>query len=167
MISERNTLHFCHGGTFSTAPGSEPGQFQLFTYPVSLPLDALKENNASVLLNLTAELAEKVAESQMKRLYEVAGEGAERVGNALAPTPDRPLAETFIEMAERVDYSVGEDGQVHFPSFHLHPNTAERILPELKAQEAQYAEKMEELHQRKIAEALARERERLAKFRSE
>jgi hypothetical protein len=167
VISQQNTLSFVHGGSFSTMPGAEPGHFQEFSYPVKFPLDAIRGSRATVLLDLTAELSENIAESQIKRLYEVVLDGAKSVGNAIPATPGRPIAEQFLEMAERVDYSVGEDGTVQVPSLHLHPTVANRIIPELHAQEAQYADRMEDIRIRKTAEALERERVRVSRFRME
>jgi hypothetical protein len=163
MISDRNTLHFFHGCNFSTTTGSGPEEFQELCLLVPFPVEALKENKTSVLVRITTELAEKFAEGQKKRLFEV----VDKVGNTISATTERPLIESFVEMAKSIDYFVGEDGRINTPSLFLNPQVANRILPELKAQESQYVGEFEKIHNQKTVEAYAREKVRISKFRNE
>lgn len=97
-----------------------------------------------------------------KHLFEVVEQMCQEVGNVVDGM-GRPFAEVFIEMMEKTDMSFEPDGtRSPGQSMVLHPDTFERIRPELEAMEADpdIQRRVREIENRKREEWRAREADR-------
>jgi hypothetical protein len=97
-------------------------------------------------------------------MYSTLSNACDTSGNVVDAQNEGSLPNSFMAMLEKVELSADMHGNVHMPEVHAPPGVAERLISELEAAGPEFAEKFEQLKQKKILEAMEREAERKTKF---
>lgn len=170
FIPERNILKYTHGAhwTFYNTDGDEvPGEFKLHGEELRVGAEERVGGELEKLTTLVDEFARKFASATISSMHETFETTTKATGNVVVWNRKAKNAPAvFLELLRKVQFGVTEDGKPSLPSF---LNPAPAFLVELQEHEAanpSFREEVERIKAEKIAEALAREAERKAKFKS-
>ncbi len=168
LIPEENTEQFYHGGgwTHQRADGStHQGSFEESRSQSEVRYEDLIGFRVDVLPRFIEEMAEGIFGAIMSRMYEVAGEAAESVGNVV-DGKGKTSAQAFLESLRQIEFGVDRDGHVTMPQLHLHPSVAQKMLDDLNAQGPEFRAEVERVQREKAKAALEREGARLSRYKA-
>jgi hypothetical protein len=168
MIPKENTEVFYHGRTFVYRQedlSSHESTMETHTAEHELNLESILVGDLRALPNFLDTITTNFVRQLKKLLFQRAGEAADSVGNTVDARQHTSIADAYLEMFRRVEFGVDRQGNVSFPELVLHPNTAQRLQEELSKQGPDFRQAIQNLTNQKISDALARERERLSKFK--
>jgi len=168
VIPERNILKYTHGHTwtFHNTEGKEvPGEFQKHEEILNFEMAAQQNGELEKLTQLADEMARKFAGGMQRRMEETVEEATKETGNVFTWKKSAKNApDVFKEMLEKTAFGVTPDGKPSLPSFvNFDPAFLAELAAHLEANPG-YRDEVEAIKARKIAEALARDAERKAKF---
>jgi hypothetical protein len=102
----------------------------------------------------------------MEHLFQTAEEAASSAGNKISRNEHGGnIPAGFLAMLEKIEFGVDRHGRATRPTMHVAPATGKNFLEALESQPAEYHLKVETLSIEKEKNAIAREAERIAKFR--
>lgn len=111
-----------------------------------------------------AELSEAMISSFARHMYTMVSESCDRIGNTVSAEKKSP-AETILESLERVQFGVDREGKPSLPSIHMHPEAYKAVKNDPLMNSPDFKKRLDELTKQKSEEALARESERLSRFK--
>lgn len=167
-ISESNVQAFRHGLNWQSHNSSSPDDVSTlkhFSHETIVEKSDIVEYKAGLIEEKVCELTAIMADSFAKELYSTASDSCEKIGNVVSAKGLSP-AEQVLAILEKVDFGVDRQGKVVIPSLHLNAETAKTFLKDPKFNDPAMKAQMDEITDRKKIEALAREDERLSKFKA-
>ncbi len=100
---------------------------------LSMTRDEMRQGNFQSVLSKFGDMAETFASEQSKILFATVSEAAESVGNVV-DAKGRLTKEAFLESMRKRQWSFDrKTGEPKHPTFVLHPDTLEKIKPELES----------------------------------
>ena len=168
LISSRNALVLRHGQEWEFAredQSTHKGGLHKSTAESVITCEAQVNNDLDAFRANLHSIVEQFTSQMSRRVYETVSEGATEVGNVVAAAESGSLAEAFVEMLNRIEFGVDEQGQVSIPAIHATPEHTDAMLEALHAQGSEFEKRVEDIKQKRVAEAIQREKERRAKFR--
>ncbi len=168
MIPKENTEVFYHGRTFVYRQedlSSHESTMETHAAENELELESILGGELRALPNFLDTITTNFVRQLKQKLFQKVGEAASSVGNTVDARQHTSIAEAYLEMFRKVEFGVDRQGNVSSPELVLHPNTAHRLQEELSKQGPDFRQAIQNLTNQKIADALARERERLSKFK--
>jgi len=169
VIPERNILKYPHGRvwTFNNTQGNEvPGEFKEHSNVIVVDADSRRNCEFEKLPGLADEMARNFAAATDQRLEEMVDETTQRTGNVATWKPAAKNAPAvFLELLRKIEFGVTPDGQPSLPSFYKFQAA---FLAELQFEQENnpaFVSEVEKVKAQKVAEALAREKQRKGKFK--
>lgn len=165
-ISPGNTHRFRHGGDWNHpgAPEAINGGMQTHSAIIETQFQDLVDNDLGSIDRAAQHFIETMHRQFAQMLYSTVGAACDQTGNTVDAKAEGSLANAFMAMMEKVQFSVDKNGKVNLPEVHVAPDIGARMIAALEATPPEYKARLEILKARKIEEALEREAERKAKF---
>lgn len=166
IVPEENTRHFRHGTGWASpaSPDPSPDEAKIVSQEYSLRFDDIIAQDLAIIPRSFREIADGLARAQIGNVIEAISEGADRSGN-IVDGVNRPFADAFIEMIEKIEFGVDAKGEVELPSILAAPDEVNRMVAALESQPPEYQARAEALIEEKKKAALAREEARLSRFK--
>lgn len=167
LIPPENHGRFYHGRRFSVARedgSSISSDIEGHSVEGQVGFEDLVQGRFATLSECVESIARRMNDALEKSLYSRVAEDAKAVGNTVI-AEGRPTTETFLEMLQKIEFSVDRTGSVSRPSIHAGPETVGRLIKDLGSAGPAFNADVEALMKRKDEEALQRERDRLARFK--
>jgi len=165
FVDSNNMQRFTHGRTWQSHQSHDPdGISELTTHKhqISVKFEDVILGRIAVVPNTLNELFQAMHESFVRNLYKTVSDACDQSGNVVNARDG--IAKAFIDMLEKVEFSVGRDGSVSLPQIHVGPGGIESIKSNAELNSPEFQALSEEIIKRKSAEALDRESKRKAKF---
>jgi hypothetical protein len=168
MVAAENRMQLTHGQSWSTGPKDidKPSQMKSVSSEVSLLFAALANNDMSAMRDGLAQISEQMVGSIHTDLYSLVSEVSEATGSVVSKSAEGSYATAFLAALKQIDFGVDRAGKVTLPAVHAPPTSAEKMLAELNAQGPEFRAEVERITAEKTEAALARERERLGKYKT-
>lgn len=162
FVSEENQLHYRHGTRWRN-PASDldqQNQMQRLSAEHAVPFQRIVDGDLNVLTETLTSITSQMEEQLTQKLYDLMSEVCERSGNVVS---GKAFPESFLEMLEKVEFSVDMHGRVQLPQLHVGKGFNLKILED---QPKDFHDKVEEIKLRKSAQAIQREKERISKYKA-
>lgn len=166
-IDSDNVQKYHHGETWVAHYASEPKDATTMmevSHQLEIPMHHVVEGDFTLFEEYLKILAERFHGSFVCNLYQMVGDGAERIGNTVS-AKGRSHAEAFLEMLDKIEFGVDKDGNVSLPEIHVAPSMGKEMIQSLDAQGDDFKKKIDKITEEKSKAALQREAERKAKFK--
>jgi hypothetical protein len=165
LFSARNIMHYNHGTTWRALHSFEPerpGELQEASAEMIVKYEEVLAGDYGLMEAKIHELATKmndvVVRGAFREIERVTAETDQVVVHKKGNNP----VDSFIEVIQKIEFGVDESGQISRPHLVTGPNNP--MLEALKVMTDEQKKKIEEITRVKEAAALAKERERKAKF---
>jgi hypothetical protein len=173
LIPVENMLVFCHGrgwtfqqqGPQGYSPGS--GSLELQRLEGSVQVDRILANDATVISDFLHDMANAAGKRLEEMIFEEMKAAAEESGNAIPLPKDGRYGDALLQMIKRTELPVRADGTVSRPQLFLQPGMLEKIVNDLAQRGLEFEKQADALWKEKEDQALAREKQRLARYDSE
>lgn len=121
-------------------------------------LDAndIRDGNIEALLVQIDSASEQLAESLERSMFTFLEKVTDATGNTINAGGRKFSFDLFMEMLEKLEIGLTEDGELSMPTLVMHPKQAEKLEPPTQAQQ----ERLEKFKKEKLEELLARRRRR-------
>lgn len=168
LVSPQNVYSFHHGKEWVHS-ASEPMPDTLF-HSISaefvIPFKDIADNDLNLIARAILPLCEDMSRQFTQNIYRVVGAAAESVGNVVDAKAAGSIEASFFEMMSKIEFGVDRDGKVRLPQIHVGREAYEKLRETMENMSPEAATKFEQLKAQKSEEALRREAERKARFRS-
>lgn len=164
VLSPENKYTVHHGTSFNSIDNTES---ELTKHSVTLEykFEDVRNYNIEQLYKFIHDLSEEMSSQMTKSIYETLGASCDKIGNTIDATQmSLSNAEAFLEMLKKIEFGVDKHGNVTMPQLHLHPSQSEKFVKDIESQPQEYHRKVEEIKQKKYAQAIQKEKQRLSKF---
>lgn len=165
-MNPQNVLKFSHGHSWEAPAnelGDKSGTFEKLAAELEIQLSDIAEGRAQVIFDAIDQVALSIHDQMERRMLETMVEATERTGKVV-DAAGRPVLEAIYEMLDKMELSLGEDGELAMPSLFVHPSQAPKILAELNSAGPETKERIELLKERKKEAAHIKEQDRLSRF---
>lgn len=167
-ISAENINSFSHGIDWQSHNSSSPDEvssLKKFQHEISVEADDVIALQINILSEKVNELAQSMATTFVRELFETVSTSCDSVGNTVVMTGKSP-AQAFLEMLERIEFGVNREGKPSLPSMHLGADAYKAFLDDPFAKTQEFKKQVDEITKRKTEAAMAREAERLSRFKT-
>jgi hypothetical protein len=167
FISVSNMQSFNHGMRWQSHNSSNPddiSNLKTVKNQITIEKSDLLAYNVDVIERTIMNMCDSMSTAFMREMYATLSQACDTSGQTV-DARGKGLAESFIEMLEKLEFSVDQDGNPQMPSIHVGTGGFKELMNDPKFKDPDFEAKVEEITQRKKAEALERERDRIAKFR--
>lgn len=165
LIDPNNIQYFQHGTTWQSHHSFDPDQIsEMRSYEdsINISLEDIILGKTQIIQNKLEELTNNMSNSFSKSFFTTISDTCGTHGNVVETA--NGLAETLIEMLEKLEFGVNREGQVSLPQILGGLGLIERISQDEEINTKEYQARIETIIQKKSLEALERERLRKAKF---
>ena len=165
MLDERNIQSYRHGSRWALATDGVSEMHSMSAESTIHTVDIINHETA-ILEKHIETMVEQLYASLMGHLFKTAGEDAESAGNTIGRNEHGGnIPAGFLAMLEKIEFGVDRFGHAQRPTMHVAPSTGETFLKALQSQPNEYHLKVEMLSEQKEKKAIAREAERISRFR--
>ncbi|MFE1812801.1 hypothetical protein [Metapseudomonas otitidis] len=165
FVDARNMQRFNHGRSWQSHQSHDPdrvSELSVHQHQFSLKIEDVVLGKVTVVPDLLNDLVKTMYDSFVSGLYKAVSDACDQSGNVV--NANAGMAKAFIDMLEKVEFSVGRDGTVSLPEIHVGPGLIESIQSSAEMNSPEFKAASEEIIKRKSAEALDRESRRQARF---
>jgi hypothetical protein len=169
LVSRRNVLRLNHGRYWvhSARDPETDTCMQSISAEWLIPFREIADNDLDLIRRAILPVSEEMSRQFAQSMYSMVGAAAERVGNVVDVKKEGSVSQSLIDMMSKIEFGVDRDGNVSMPQIHAGPEAAEKFAVELENMAPEVAARLERLRLEKTQQALDREAERRAKFRTE
>jgi hypothetical protein len=163
FISHENIFHYTHANSWRhPANGSdEIGEMETLSAEHTIHHDRIVNADMALLTESVLSISSQMSEGLTRRLYGKMNDACEKSGAIIR---NKNPADSFIEMLERAEFSVNSKGEVEPPQLHVgDPN----FLKALQEQPESFHAKIKKIRQKKSEQALAVEKHRKSKYKTQ
>lgn len=166
FLSPENVQRFRHGGTWlhPGKPEIDPGEMQQHSTVAETRFDDVVNHDLKVLPRLIEQISRALNEQFFRMFYQTVSSACDKSGNTVSNKAAGGLEQALLEMLGKIEFSATPDGKVNLPQIHAGPEVAEQLKALEEHGSPEFKAKFAELKERKIADALAKEEQRKAKF---
>lgn len=167
FISPENTQVFHHGGSWSHPANPEiVGDVEPKVHSAVLEagFDRIVQGDLSLIPESIGSIVKQMGAQFFTSVFSTVSEACNASGNVVDAKVEGSLPASFVAMLEKIEFFVDKDGNVRMPELHANAETAQRMIAALEAEPPEFQARVEEIKERKIAEAREREAARKAKF---
>jgi hypothetical protein len=167
LLDERNIHSYRHGNRWTLeASANEPSTLRTMAAESTIHTIDIINHETAILEKHIETMVEQLFGDLMKHLYQTVGEAAESTGNTIRREDHRGnIPAGFLAMLEKIEFGVDRYGSAQRPSIHVAPSTGEKFISALNDQPDEYHLRVETISVEKERKAIAREAERIARFR--
>ena len=165
-LPPENTQRLRHSGTHSHpgAPETYQSGIQKHSSKTTVTFDELINHDLTVVARCISGVRNDMERQFAQMMYTTISSSCEQSGNVIDAREAGSLPAAFARMLETVEFAVKKDGSVSLPQLHIGPAAFDLITKALSDESAEYHQKIEQIKERKIAEALEKETDRKARF---
>jgi hypothetical protein len=167
MLDERNIQSYRHGSRWALEASTD-GVSEMHSMVAESTIHTIDiiNHETAILEKYIETMVEQLYGSLMEHLFQTAGEAAESVGNTIGRADHGGnIPAGFLAMLEKIEFGVDRYGRAQRPTMHVAPSTGKNFVSALQSQPTEYHLKVEMISERKEKKAIAREAERISKFR--
>jgi len=169
IISGENALGYSHGKKWRTRTANSDGEandgeMKTHSSEVAIPFQEIVDNDLHSVSRYQNIMISGMMQEFMSSFYQVISDASAKTGNVVDGKGEGFKAELFVEVLEKIEFGVDQEGKVSMPQIHAGPELADKIFRELSAQGPEFEEKVQKIIKRKSEEALEREEDRKSKF---
>jgi len=169
VVPTENVFGYKHGTKWFTRTSEsndvgEADEMQIHSIETSLSFKNIVDNDLASLPRHRDVIVDGMMKQFMQSIYQTIDDSTAKSGNVINAKGGKFKAEHFIELLEKIEFSVNRDGSISFPEIHVGPNFAEKMMEELQSQGPEFQKRVEEIQKRKSSAALEKEEERKSKF---
>jgi hypothetical protein len=165
LVDSNNMQRFTHGRTWQSHQSHDPdGVSELTTHKhqISVKFEDVILGRIATVPDTLNELFQAMYESFARSLYKTVSDACDQSGNVVNASDG--MAKAFLDMLEKIEFSVDRNGTVSLPQIHVGPGGIELFQSNAEMNSPEFKAASEEIIKRKSIEALDRESERKAKF---
>ena len=129
-------------------------------------LDDIKNNNLEAWIAGQVSLAEQLHHSFVSTMIGKVSECTDKTGNSVSAKEVGSNARAFLETYRKLELGVDRQGNVSQLHILVGADMQQKLIADLEAQPQSFKDEWEAVRKQKEKEALAREAERRARFRS-
>ena len=167
VISPGNVQRLHHGTTWRTHSGDEaakqPSEMQAHSLDHSVGFADVVQHRLALIPEMILQIRNGMLSQLMGTLYAMVQESTDSSGNVVNASAAGSPQAAFLQLLEKIEFGVDGDGQPTYPQIHVHPSNT--MLDDLKAAGPEFEAQVNAITKSKIKDALAREAERLSKFK--
>jgi hypothetical protein len=167
MLDERNIQSYRHGNrwTFEASTDDASEMHSMAAESTIHTIDIINHETA-ILEKYVDTMVGQLYAALMEHLFKTVGEAAESVGNTLGRDDHGGnIPAGFLAMLEKIEFGVDRYGRAKRPTMHVAFSTGKTFIEALQSQPIEYHLKLEVLSEEKETKAIARETERISRFR--
>lgn len=167
FVHSENTLRFHHGHMWNIrrADASEDSsEFRTLQSLLPMSYEDVMCNDLGKLAEAINAQAEALAQQEAALMFEKTDEAVQATGNQVSFEETGSFAEGYLEMLRRSMFFANEEGAVTPPNIYANPETGAEIESRRDQQGPIFKLHEQEIMHEKAAEAIRRERERLARY---
>lgn len=167
VLSTNNMLAFSHGKIWKNSWPSAPddqGEMEDHSVEAIIPVEDIVRNDLQLIDRFVNRFVRGINDQFMQNMYSKISDTADKAGNVVSGKDYESFAETFLESIKRLEFSVGDDGEVSLPQLHVTPELFEKMRKDLLGQGSEFESEVAKITSEKIQAAKDREAERLEKF---
>ena len=167
MLDERNIHSYRHGNRWALEASTDSvSEMHTMAAESTIHNVDIINHETSILEKYMETMVEQLYGSLMEHLFRTAGEAAESVGNTVGRDDHGGnIPAGFLAMLEKIEFGVDRHGRAQRPTMHVSPSTGKTFIEALQSQPTEYHLKVEMVSEKKEKKAIAREAERISKFR--
>lgn len=160
FMLDENVLHFKHSTAWDYPANdfSEPGEMETVSAQFMVPFQRIVDADMTLISESVGSITKQLTDAVVGKLYETMSDACDRSGNVVK---ESSLPESVLAALEKVEFSVGADGNVQLPQLHMHPDN----VLKLQDQPDEFLEKVREIKTRKSEQAIALEQKRKSKYK--
>lgn len=168
MLGEQNIQRFSHGRRWRhrTADRTSQGEMRTLAVEWSCPYQSVIDGDLDLIPQSFLTIISQMNEAQQRMIYQTLSDVCEENGQTVDAATLESNAAAFLEMLNRVEFSVDRQGNVSLPEIHAGEAAAKAMIKTLEAQPPEFSAEVERIKAEKTEAALARERERKGRFKS-
>lgn len=168
-VSEENMQSFHHGREWSIHRDDETdtSKFEKASIELSISLPDIAKNDFNKFFEFINQFIEGFTTQMISQMYQTIGTACEKTGNIIKQSNQKSNAEDFLEMLNKIEFSVDENGSVLLPQIHLSPDKAKDFIAELNQQGPEFLVDVEKIKKEKSQKAIDKENDRLSKYRTD
>lgn len=163
-MSSENMFTLHHGNSFSSIADNESA---LIKHTVNLDFEYsnIRLYKIEFFYRFIEDFIEQISSQMENTMFKTIGDSCDKSGNVV-DTKQKIMTnpEAFLEVLQKIEFSVNKDGEVLLPTMYLHPSKSQKFMEDLKAQGEDFQNKIEEIKKEKSEQALKKEKQRLEKF---
>jgi hypothetical protein len=167
MLDDRNVQSYCHGTRWALKGSTdEVSEMHLMgAETVIHTIDIINHETAAIETYIET-MVEQLYSGLIDQIFKTVGEAAESVGNTIGRDEHGGnIPAGFLAMLEKIEFGVDRYGSAQRPTMHVAPSTGKNFLEALQGQPIEYHHTVEMISEKKEKKAIAREAERISKFR--
>jgi hypothetical protein len=167
MLDERNVQSYQHGNRWALeASAAGVSEMRSMAAESTLHTIDIINHETAIIESYIETIVDQFYSSLMDHLFRTAEEAANSAGNKIGRNEHGGnIPAGFLAMLEKIEFGVDRHGRATRPTVHVSPATGKNFLETLKSQPAEYHLKVEMISIEKEKKAVAREAERISKFR--
>jgi hypothetical protein len=167
MLDERNIQSYRHGNRWALEASTDSvSEMHSMAAESTIHNVDIINHETAILEKYMETMVEQLYGALVKHLFETAGEAAESVGNTIGRDDHGGnIPAGFLAMLEKIEFGVDRYGRAQRPTMHVSPSTGKTFIESLQSQPIEYHLKVEMISEKKEKKAIAREAERISKFR--
>lgn len=166
-LTPRNIHNFAHGSGWRTHSGDESAkelsEIEKHSTEFSLSFTDVVQQNLAVLPRLISDITQSMHSGLMQSMYSKIHQATQQTGNIVTASQAGSNAKAVIEMLNKIEFGVDENGNVSMPEIHVPSGST--IFEDIEKEGAAFEKEMEEIIERKKISALQKEQDRLSKFK--
>lgn len=165
-INPESAQRIKHGAMFSNpaAPQVYNGEIETHSTLFDISLESLAAHDVTILEKSFNRFQEDVDAQFARMIYASVAKVCDKSGNVVNAKKSGSLQLAFLEMLEKIEFSVDKNGEVKLPEIHLGTDAFNEFERTMKESTPEYEALVKDVKARKVAEALDKEVKRKARF---
>jgi hypothetical protein len=167
MLDDRNIHNYRHGNRWALEASSDSiSEMHSMGAESTIHTTDIINHETRILETFIETMVEQLYGGLMKHLFHTVGEAAEKVGNTIGRDDHSgDFANGFLAMLKKIEFGVDRFGSARRPSIYVHPSNGRKLIASTESQPIEYHQTVETLSIEKEKKAVAREAERISRFR--
>lgn len=164
-VCPENVQRFMHGTAWQSHSSYDPdgvSELQKHSHELHLKSEETILGRLDTIECALSELVQSMHRSFLESMFGTVSKVCDSTGNVVSM--GKEPAKAILEMLEKIEFGVDRDGKVSLPTIYDESGLMEAVERDPLSSDPDYLARVEQLKQRKSGEALAKERERRAKF---
>jgi hypothetical protein len=164
FIHPKNFERFYHGSSWGNADPADQTDLVSHSHEITIPLKGIVDHDLGLIPRYAADIAQGMFRQFQGHLFGTLEKTTEKTGNVVDVAQIGNLAEAFLEMLRKIEFSVDEHGNISRPSCVASPEQHRKLRSAIRKKGRDFMKTIRETIAEKDYSALEEERNRLSKF---
>ena len=167
-VSKGNMQSFHHGRGWLTVREDETERATLGQVRVNLAIkySSIIDNNTQSLFQFLSNFVEGFTSQAVDQLYQTISDACDKSGNVVKQSDSSSKAEAFLDILNKIEFSVNENGKVELPHLHVGPDWVKALMDEIHDKEDEFDKEVKRITKEKSKAAIDNEKLRLSKYKA-